>query len=314
MTIADAEKMSSRKPLDVGSQNVLVLIHFIWIVRVVANPCCEGKLAHTILAFSELLLHNFVGLLSHRGNATTRVLRLSQFLSPDDSLLILAVLLLLLVCSHLELLLRTRWRRVNAQSCRRETCRTTRLNGLSLILDKAWFDLRILRLLVIVLFLGTLKGLWLRIPGVNNFSPILTGLTTKLPSQLRIFLLSQSIIFSNLLILSPITSRHNLSVFSHLLLIPILFAGIRIKVQGLLLDILHLVLREVVALVNPIVRRFTILLTLVSIKLLRALLELNLVISRPAQMPLVVSSLCRRRWHLASVLSRIRGQSILTRR
>lgn len=189
--------------------------------------------------------------------------------------------------------------------CRRETCRTTSLNGLRLILDKSGFDLRILWLIFIILLFGTINSLWLRVsPSINDFSPVLTRLTAKLPSQLWILLMSQRIIFSDLLILSPITGRHYLSVFCNLL-IAIIFTIIRINIQGLLLDILHLIFCEIVTLVDPIVRRFTTLLTLVSINLLLAL-HLNLVISRTTQMPLVVSSLSLWR-HLVAVLSRIRG-------
>ena len=307
VAIADTEEMSRRKTLDVRCQNVLVLINLVWIVRVIAHSGCEGKLSHAILAFSELLFGNFVGLVSHRRYASARILRLGQFLASDDGVLVLAFCgLLLFGGRHLKLLLGTRWRRMSQSGSRRETCGSTSLDGLRLILDESRLDLRVLGLLIFrILFLVSLKTLrLLRIARIDDFASILAGLTAELPGQLRILLLIECIVFDYLLILSPVASRDYLSVFCYLSVAVIhILTVFGIEIQGLLLDVLHLVFGEIVTLVDSIVGSFAVLLTLISILLI--LLNLDLVVGCTTQVSLVSreSTLSLRRWHLAAVLS-----------
>jgi len=51
MTVANAEEMEGRKAFDIGSQDVLVLVNFIGVVRVVANSGSECELPDAVLSF-----------------------------------------------------------------------------------------------------------------------------------------------------------------------------------------------------------------------------------------------------------------------
>lgn len=93
MAIADAEKMEGWQALDIGSQNVLILVDFVWVVRVVPNSSGECELSHAVLAlFVVLLLRRcsslVVGLggVLERAGSPRRVIGLRELLAHDHLL------------------------------------------------------------------------------------------------------------------------------------------------------------------------------------------------------------------------------------
>lgn len=56
VAVADAEKMHLRQPLDVGLEDVGVLVHLVRVVRVEADASGEGELPDAVLAFLVGLL------------------------------------------------------------------------------------------------------------------------------------------------------------------------------------------------------------------------------------------------------------------
>lgn len=58
VAIANSEQMHLGQTLDVGLQNVSVLVDFVWVVGMKAYPCGEGELPDAVLPF---LLGQFLG-------------------------------------------------------------------------------------------------------------------------------------------------------------------------------------------------------------------------------------------------------------